>query len=376
VLIVLAVILVPSLYGAGRAAIACKMLGGGPDASAAPASAGSSSPGPEGYARREDQTYLTLPEWYIVYSADEYAQYLSKTQPTTQTYVRVENQPSGFPYFRAIGQFWDAYVDVCRVTATRYPFNSDYHLTLVVIGTSFTAENVFKGIYENTIGRLSEWTSNGQMTPEEGYGRQVAAEYGTFIHTIPWYEFPFGERLSGLWKLDLGGPNLIRRMERRFALSLEYGIKAGYGGAIKQATASVYAPEDLTIMARADGVTPEVLEKEPQMKIVEAGANGSAALVSLPRYEALTQLLPRLVEQGVRFEEIAGNRDVMITVLAPRGWQPQGVPADLLFRMPILTEPDRERIALRVMVPELHRVIVNLKRQPGGGAAFEHLYDY
>src|SRR5688572_12209807 len=44
-----------------------------------------------GYARAEDQTYLTFPEWYIVYSADEYADFIS------------ENPPSHFPHFRAIG---------------------------------------------------------------------------------------------------------------------------------------------------------------------------------------------------------------------------------------------------------------------------------
>ena len=63
---------------------------------------------------------------------------------------------------------------------------------------------------------------------------------------------------AGLWKLEIGGPNVFRRAERRLALSLEYGVKAGYGAAIRQATASVYAPEDLTILARAEGVFQHV----------------------------------------------------------------------------------------------------------------------
>lgn len=48
----------------------------------------------KGYKRDESQTYLTLPEWYLVYSPAEYAQYL-KDKP-----------PSGFPYFGSIRQFW------------------------------------------------------------------------------------------------------------------------------------------------------------------------------------------------------------------------------------------------------------------------------
>ena len=34
------------------------------------------------YARSEDQTYLTLPERYIVYSADEYAAFLDGHRPS------------------------------------------------------------------------------------------------------------------------------------------------------------------------------------------------------------------------------------------------------------------------------------------------------
>ena len=43
------------------------------------------------YVRSQSQTYLTLPEWYIVYSADELAGFLQTARP------------SGFPSFRASG---------------------------------------------------------------------------------------------------------------------------------------------------------------------------------------------------------------------------------------------------------------------------------
>jgi hypothetical protein len=223
-------------------------------------------------------------------------------------------------------QFWDAYNDVCMVVRDRYPVNSQYQLTLMVIGTSFTAENVFKGLYENTIGRISEWTSDGRPTPEEEYGQRVAAEYGAFIHTIPWYEFPFREKLASLWRLDFGGPNVIRRLERRFALTLEYGIKTGYGWLIGLGTSSTFAPDDETIVVRAEGISQDLLNREPRVRIVES-LEGGPPLVSLPRFQALTVLLPRLVGQGVRFTEIAGNDEVMVTAVAPRGWRPDTGPA-------------------------------------------------
>jgi hypothetical protein len=349
--------LVPTVIGWTRGAIQCQMLGGG-----APAEQSASPPGSG--ARPEEQTYLTLPEWYIVYSADEYAAFLAKSPP------------SQFPYFQAVGQFWQAYYDVCTVTRDRYPFNSGTQLMLAVIGTSFTAENVFKGIYENTIGRAAEWTSTGQQTPEEVYGRTVAAEYGTFLHTTPWYEFPFWGKIGPLWKTMPSGSNVVRQVERRLALTIEYGVKAGYGWAIKQGTESVYSPEDMEIVARAEGVTPDLVAREPGLRIVQE-ADGQLQVVMLPRYEAFTLIVPRLVDQDVRFVEIAGNDEIMLTILAPRNWKPGPENGELLFAMPILTEPDRARLAVKTTVTSLHTVVGDLTRRAASdNVKLEHVYDY
>ncbi|MFC6518551.1 D-arabinono-1,4-lactone oxidase [Undibacterium arcticum] len=90
----------------------------------------------KGYKRDEAQTYLTLPEWFLVYSPDEYARFL-KTKA-----------PSAFPYFGSIAQFWGYYRDAYTATKDRYPFNWGYHVMVFVIGSSYTVENAIKGIYE------------------------------------------------------------------------------------------------------------------------------------------------------------------------------------------------------------------------------------
>ncbi len=48
---------IPALVGWGRAAIECRMLGGGDAPAPAPAAS------PNSGARPEEQTFLTLPEW-------------------------------------------------------------------------------------------------------------------------------------------------------------------------------------------------------------------------------------------------------------------------------------------------------------------------
>jgi len=242
-----------------------------------------------------------------------------------------------------------------------------------VIGSSFTAEYIVKGIYENTIGRLSEWTSTSDLTEEDVYARMVAAEYGTFLHTIPWYEFPFGRKLGELWsRTAMWGPNPFRKWERKLALSAEYGTKALYGWVIGLGTRSVYSAEDLKIQAWATGVTDAMVDREPDLSLVKP-VGADAAIVSMTRYEAFTKLAPRLMRQGLHFEEIAGNDDILITLLAPRDWEYDVPDGTALFAMPILTDPERQRLAVQVPVAKLDVVARALDGSP---ATLEHIYDY
>ncbi len=86
---------------------------------------------------------------------------------------------------------------------------------------------------------------------EDALARRTAREYGTFMHRTPWYQFPFGSRLAALWReVPLTGPHMVRKIERRMALTAEYAIKAVYGLIIRKASGAAYEGEDLRIYAR------------------------------------------------------------------------------------------------------------------------------
>lgn len=313
------------------------------------------------YLRREDQTYLTVPEWYIVYSADEYAAFVQN------------NPPSQFPYFRAIGQFWDSYYDVCRLTRDRYAFNSRYQTILAVIGVSFTLEYGVKGLYEKTIGWLTEQLSTDALTEEDAYAAEVATAYGNFIHTIPWFEFPYRETFDGLWRdTDLWGPNPIRKWERKLSLSAEYGVKFIYGWLIRTGNESSFDAQDLEIHVWADRRPEQAIQEETAVQIVKL-IDDNAAILKMPRYEAFTKTLPKLAAQNMQFLEIAGNDEIVISAIAPRDWSFNLPDSDFLFVMPILTQPEAERIIIRVPVTSLHQVLNSLEDR---GIQLEHIYDY
>jgi hypothetical protein len=328
--------------------------------SATPARTQTGSPTVDPSAVREESfTFLTLPEWFIVYSSEEYGRFIGRAAP------------SRFPYFGSIAQYWSAYDDVCQVTRREYAFQTGYHVMLGVVGASFTAENSVKAVYENSIGRLVEWLSSTD-TPEDKWAARTAQEYGAFLHTVPWYQFPFATRLGTLWReTPLWGPHVLRKWERRAVLSAEYLFKAGYGGLMGLATSTAYAPEDLQVHAVVANATEVIFSREGIARVRTLGPDTSE--ITMPRYEAFTRAALDLDAAGVRFLDVAGNDELMVTVVGPDSMTLPAAPVRLVSTLPILTEPGRTRFALRTPIAVLHDTLAALR---SGGATIEHLYDY
>jgi FAD/FMN-containing dehydrogenase len=315
----------------------------------------------KGYKRDEAQTYLTLPEWLLVYYPAEYASSLE------------HRPPSAFPYFGAVAQFWSYYWQAYTLTRGTYPFNGRYHLMVFVIGSSYTAENVLKGAYENTVGRLTEWLASDGVTQEDVFAAEVARDYVEFIRVDPWYEFSFVRALKRLWaETDFFGPHIVRKWERKLILSAEYLVKAQYAMLIKVATKTAYGDADAEMLARVENVTPESLRGEPKVKVLETFEDGST-LLSLPRYEAFRDVVTRLVASGARFKEIAGNDEILMTSVIPVTGRPELTAGRILFDRPLLTDPRQARIGVCVPVRSLHQLLIQLA---DAKLEIEHIYDY
>lgn len=332
-------------------------------------SAGSTaqSPSPEvqrvmaglrGYSREEASTFLTLPEWYIVYNTEENARLLASSAPTA------------FPYVGSIRQYWRYYGEVCGETKGVYPFSAGNHLMLGVIGSSFSIEYVLKGLYENTVGRATDWIA-GHGTAEDAYAHATAVEYGAFMHTVPWYEFPFRAKLAGLWQTPLWGPHAVRKWERRLALSAEYGVKAVYGWLIGRGSKATYGDEDLRIYAWIENAGDEVFSDGEVRKVKEIRPR--SFVVTMPRYEAFTTRSLMLIAQGVRFVDVAGNDEMLVTAIVPSSLSGEEIGTRLIFKEPLLTDYTRTRIAMKAPVRSLHAIVAQLQNR---GATIEHLYDY
>lgn len=312
-----------------------------------------------GYQRPEESTFLTYPEWAIVYAAREYAGFVA------------DRSESDFPYFGYVGRFWQDYAIVVRATSG-YKFNAENHLMLVVIGTSHTIEHALQWLWENTAGRLTAWAAGGRKTPQDRYQAAAAAQYAAFLDQVPWYRFPYERKRTGLWRMPIADGNAaIRSWERRLAFGLSYSIKQAYAGLIASGLEATSEAAQSHIYVWAQGPVADAIRGLPDTALERRlGADGTVFVSR--RYQAFTDLLPVLLAKGVRFVEIGGNQDILLTVLSE---DPPTAPigARQLFAHKLPADPSRRRTGFLVPVANLHTVLPALA---ASGARLEHVYDY
>lgn len=310
--------------------------------------------------RGEEQTFLTFPEWFLVFSPAEYAAFVRR------------HTPDEFCFWGHIGQLWRGYAAVIDQTrARREPTNWGYHVMIVVIGVSTTIEYAIRSAYETVIGRTTAMLGRTR-TAEDDYAAQVAQEYVDFIRYRPWYEFDFWARLRGLWtKTDFFGQNALRKWERKYALTTEYSVKAAYGWLIGKATHTAY---DTPIESTSVLVDPwPQCADTPASVSVISKVSESQALLALPRYEGFMLPAVALAHCGVEFREIAGNRGVIVvSVQGPEGAIAPAA-TEIMLRQRIITQPGRERL---VLIVPIARLAATLNGFADGRMALEHIFDY
>ncbi len=315
---------------------------------------------PPEHRRGVEQTFLTFPEWFLVFSPTEYAE-LVATRP-----------PDEFVFWGHIHQFWASYKAVAGETRRRKdPPNAGYHVMILVIGISTTVEYAIRSAYETLVGRVAGLTNAGARTAEDEFGARVAQEYVDFIRVRPWYEFDFTAKLSALWRTTPAfGPGMLRKWERRYALTTEYGVKAAYGWLIGLGTHSAYeAPKPVTAVwfdraaACADAPKTDRLRAFGDQSVLDL----------LPRYDAFTAASIQAARCGWGFREIAGNRSVILVSGLSQASAPEVPGARVLFTQPILTRPGFSRRVYLVPVTSLREVLLAMQTS---GAMVEHVFDY
>jgi len=289
--------------------------------------------------RPADQTFLTFPEWFLVFSPNEQAAYFTRHTATT------------FPFMAHTAQIWESYNIVSTQIKEDFPVNKGYHFMIWVIGSSASAEYSIKAWYETLIGRITD--TKEVNTEEDRFNADFTKNYVDFIRDRPWYEYNFGQQLARLWTdVPLAGSNIIRKAERRYMLTSELLVKYGYGKLIGLGTKQIYN--------EALPTTAVLIDKD--------------SLCYLHRYDRFAPEALALAEQGHTFREIAGNTSaILITVLVPAGNSIPAASTIKLFEQPVASDRTLKRVAIATPVANLANLLKLLNSR---NAAIEHVFDF
>jgi len=294
---------------------------------------------PKADVRPADQTFLTFPEWFLVFSPEEQANYFKHHTSTT------------FPFMSHTAQIWQSYIIVNDQIKNNFAPNPGYHFMIWVIGTSASIEYSIKAWYETIVGRISD--TGITITDEDKFNARFTQDYVDFIKDKPWYEFDFKNRLKTLWtSTSLINDNFFRKIERKYILTSELLVKYVYGKLIGIGTKQVYE------------------EALPTTGVIVENDN----LQYLYRYDKFAHAATTLAIQGHTFKEIAGNNSaILLTLLIPADYNPTFENATLVFTQPISSDMSKKRVALATPVHTLSKLLQHCDREK---IHIEHVFDY
>jgi hypothetical protein len=176
--------------------------------------------------------------------------------------------------------------------------------------------------------------------------------------------------MTGLWSsTSVFGPHPVRKWERKLFLTTDYALEAFYCWIIEKLTHLTYGLESTETDAWLDNASPAVLA---HVKIVKQ-VGQKAFIVDIPRYQEFTGTASALAQDGVQFVEIAGNLQILVSVLAPESWRYEGGNAQQLFAEPILSDPKTQRVVMNCRVSSFAPLLNALR---SSGVRVEHIYDY
>ncbi len=307
------------------------------------------------FQRREANTYLTYPEWHIVFAYDGLAHAL-KT-----------GDEHAFDYLDSIANFWSSACGLTRVAGRHGGADFDTRSMIHTIGVSFTMEMLAKAAYEETLGRATAWLRGPRKTPQDTVIAGVAADYAAFLRQTPWYQYPFKTKAHDLWVPPAGLS--LRGWERRLGIGLEFQAKAVYAKVLAGAVAAT-APAQLEIRSVVSGLDATVLGGMAGVKVI--GRRGDGIEIETPRYDLFTRLLADIARQGGAIREIAGNDEIMVSLTIREGADAPIKHGTVILRMKRDGFPG-ERLLVNVRIADLAAF---LNTYPLGDPGLEHVFDY
>ncbi|MCH2110171.1 MAG: hypothetical protein MK135_12655, partial [Polyangiaceae bacterium] len=327
----------------------------------------------------EARTYLSIPEWYLVFQPRHYAEFLRRGGSSTD-----------YSWADALTQYY-SHEKRARTLAQPYPKDTEYEEILSVIGPSTAVEYLTKSLYESTLGALFQHTGDEQGSDEARLIADAHRSYGEFILDQPWYRFSFYPWVEKIDQLDSQNrDSSLRRFERKTIFKIEFTLKALYARVLEKLTESM-PPAVEEIEVEASLPKKRSIASIKDVRVLQArDPLLKTSTLSVPRWSAFSLRMQELAEAGANFTTISGGGAIAVSLISDKHSAPPSH-ARLLYRQPLASAkslhalaPESEDDALatwegkerQVALVPVQDLGVFLRSLHGETHRLEHLYDY
>jgi hypothetical protein len=285
-----------------------------------------------------------------------------------QTFWKPE-KTRDFPFYASIDEYWTLYDRSMKLVSEAYPENEEYKTMLDVIGVSITLEYTAKMLYENSVGRVFSWFSNGTNSDQEKTIIAAQRAYSDFIYDKAWYEFQFMPWVKKVWSVsNTAESNWLRKIERTLFFTAEFTFKAGYAKLIEWGAQASYEEPVTKIFMVA--TTLDSLENSADLNIVHQ--QGEKKIISVTRWGVFTKTILEIAYKNIDIYEIGGNDEIVVSVLSKKNQQNISE-EQLLYSSTVVSNSGLERHVYLMPVKRLLKFVQHAKTT---GVEVEHVFDY
>ena len=298
------------------------------------------------YLRAEDQSILTVPEWWIVWNSQDYAWF-------------VQNNGSWhFPYFKSIGLYWWVYL---KSLVNTQGVNAGYNFMNAFLGVIQGTEYAVKGAVDKT------WVRKKQTNP---YIASIQNEYAHYINHTPFYEFPYQQKYREFnWKNHENDPEAA-------LFRAEYWLKSYMAPLLKAGSGSTYGEESGTIGMIVYDPAGGLVQSDDRIEVVYS--SGDYHALKVPRYQPFTEIILNLVQNSIHIEEVAGNQWIVLAI-ETQGNEAQSICSELigckeLFSFNSVIDSSIKRAIIKVELGTMGDLVRQVSQLDG--FSIKHIFDY
>jgi hypothetical protein len=239
------------------------------------------------------------------------------------------------------------------------------------VGTGMSLEYGIKGLLAAPFALYDLAFAGGQesvdKSPADKERIRALKEYGAYIETTPFYEYPYFRDIGSYWNTYLTQEQSlvsgIKGLVVGTGMTLENVFKGIVSAPLSYLYGSTALKEAQTIHCLIYDPDDIVQSLDSEIVVLDVYPEHDLKHLEIPRYIRFTELMQQIAQHpSLACLNIAGHEKIQVDVQSAKPFVDAGLGARILYEIPAPTDKQHWQFALEVDVDQLFCVIRTLQQ--------------